>query len=366
MLLPHSILLATDFQPASHNAASVAMHLAEAFHSRTTAINVIDSSLPPVILRIQQAEAESMLEDLRANFSQLGASLAACHVLVGPIADAIAQKAVEINADLVVLGAGVIGERRAFVAGPIAQAVMEQSPQPVLLVHPKSESAKFRTIICPVDHSAPSLRGLRNAIRLAQVLVARLVVLSVIPEVSWITAASETGTLLEAKAEYEHKWCDDLDTFLKNVSFEGVAHEKVLREGIPHEQIVAVAREQAAELIVMGATGRTGLVRVVLGSTTRRVLRDLPCSLLTVKHEDVVEELLEDDLRNAALLIAEGRALYEARSYEAAIAKLRRALSRNPFHVPSVELLADAFDKLGSNSEARRYRRRAEQLRSQA
>ena len=40
----------------------------------------------------------------------------------------------------------------------------------------------------------------------------------------------------------------------------------------------------------MGATGRTGLAQILLGSTTRRLLRQLPCSLLTVKQEDVLDE----------------------------------------------------------------------------
>jgi transposase len=40
----------------------------------------------------------------------------------------------------------------------------------------------------------------------------------------------------------------------------------------------------------MGATGRSGLLRLLMGSVTRRVLQHLPCSLLTVKDEDLVED----------------------------------------------------------------------------
>ena len=49
--------------------------------------------------------------------------------------------------------------------------------------------------------------------------------------------------------------------------------KREFRQGSPHEQITAAARERGADLLVMGATGRTGLVRVLLGSVTRRVLR---------------------------------------------------------------------------------------------
>jgi universal stress protein E len=191
-------------------------------------------------------------------------------------------------------------------------------------------------------------------------------VLSVVPEVSWLTAAVETGELADAKVEYEHKWCEELETFLAGISFDGVSYRKELRSGVPHEQIVAAAKEYQADLIAMGATGRTGLVRVLLGSTTRRVLHDLPCSLLIVKQEDVIEQLLEDDLQSIALLLAEGQALYERRDYESAAVRFRQALARNPFHLQSVERLVDTYQRLGNDQEASKYRRRAELLRKQS
>jgi nucleotide-binding universal stress UspA family protein len=356
------LLFATDFQPATNHAAQVAAYLTKAFDMQTTALHVVDSSLPDVIRRIRQAEGASMLEDLKLHFARLETPLAGVAVAVNPIADAIVQKATEINADVIVLGAGILGAQRAFAVGPIAQAVMEQAAQPVLLAHPETRDAAFQTILCPVDHSAVSLRGLRNAVRLAQVFNSRLVIISVIPAVSWLTAAAETGSFTDAKSEYEDRWREELELFLARIALDEVKYTKVLRSGNPDEQIVATANEHGADLIVMGATGRTGIVRVLLGSTTRRVLRNLPCSLLTVKHDDIVEELLEDDLHTIASFLAEGQALHQSGSYEQAAAKLRQALARNPFHLHAVVRLAETLEKLGDDQEARRYRRRAELL----
>jgi nucleotide-binding universal stress UspA family protein len=58
-----------------------------------------------------------------------------------------------------------------------------------------------------------------------------------------------------------------------------------VRYGVPQEEIAAAAKELGSDLIIMGATGRTGLVQVLLGSTTRRLMRVMPCSLLTVKQD---------------------------------------------------------------------------------
>ena len=55
-------------------------------------------------------------------------------------------------------------------------------------------------------------------------------------------------------------------------------------------RFVAAAQEHEADVICMGSTGPTGFIRVLMGSVTRHVLQDLPCSLLTVKDEHLIEE----------------------------------------------------------------------------
>jgi nucleotide-binding universal stress UspA family protein len=182
-----------------------------------------------------------------------------------------------------------------FAVGPVAQAVLERAAQPVLAVRPGEPAATFRTVLCPVDLSGVSARGLRNAIRLARVFDGRLVVLTVVPRVSWLAAALATGRLNGALAEHEARWRAEFDRLLRDADLGGVRWEGAVRQGEPHEQIAAAVREYAADVLVMGATGRTGLVRVLLGSVTRRLLRQLPCSLLTVKEEDVAEEPLEEE-----------------------------------------------------------------------
>ena len=54
--------------------------------------------------------------------------------------------------------------------------------------------------------------------------------------------------------------------------------------GSPAETIVRVARELAADLIVMGTHGRTGLRHALLGSVAEKVVRLAPCPVLTVRE----------------------------------------------------------------------------------
>jgi len=355
-----SILLATDFRAASQAATEAAVRLAATFGSRVTVFHVLEPfpmwPVPP------QEQQRLLLERLASQQVKVGESL----IGVGPAADTIVKKADELDVDLILIGTGEKERADRLAVGPIAEAVLEQARQPVLAVRPTAPALQFKRILCPVDHSAVSRQGLENAVRLAQFLGGEVVVLSVVPNVSWLTAAVETGQLADTRSEYEVKWRAEFAEFLKPIDFGTVAWRQDVRLGEAGEQIVAAARAQQADLIVMGATGRTGLVRVLLGSTTRRVLQDLPCALLTVKDEDVLEPMFAEDLDDINRWMMEGRERLQAGEAAPALARFRQVLARNPFHVAAVEGRADCHEKLGQAHEAGFYRQRAAKLRQQA
>jgi universal stress protein A len=56
-----------------------------------------------------------------------------------------------------------------------------------------------------------------------------------------------------------------------------------LAEGEPAGAILDVARESAADIIVIGSHGRTGLSRLLMGSVAEQVVRRATCPVLTVK-----------------------------------------------------------------------------------
>lgn len=56
-----------------------------------------------------------------------------------------------------------------------------------------------------------------------------------------------------------------------------------LREGKPADQILAVAREWEADGIVIGTHGRSGVSRLVLGSTAESVVRHAACPILVIR-----------------------------------------------------------------------------------
>jgi len=85
----------------------------------------------------------------------------------------------------------------------------------------------------------------------------------------------------EEQARYEQ----ELEIVRKTLDDEGVEHEvrQLVRGVEPAEDLVKVAQETSAELIVIGLRRRTPVGKLILGSNAQRILLEAPCPVLAVK-----------------------------------------------------------------------------------
>ena len=134
---------------------------------------------------------------------------------------------------------------------------------------------RIQKIVYPTDFSSYSNQAYFHAVALAENHGAGLTVLFVYtPEMS---APGAAGDLDYARAY----WRNQLEQIRPVDPRIPVRH--VFLEGDPAAEIVRFARDAAADLIVMGTHGRTGLERLLLGSVAEKVLRDARCSVMVVK-----------------------------------------------------------------------------------
>jgi nucleotide-binding universal stress UspA family protein len=336
------------------------VRLAEKFDSHVTLLHVMGSTETwPALVHAYRDTMTGQMRELAQSLTDQGVLVDETAINVGHPADTIVRKADEIDADLILMGAGEQSRFEHTFLGPVASAVIQHASRPVLAARPGEPMTTFRKILCPVDMSETSARGLANAIQLTRVFHGHLIVLTVVPTLTWLTTFAESGRLSEAAAAHEREWRAEFEPFLTMVGLGDVPWHKEVRTGAPHDEIIASAKANAADLIVIGSTGRTGLARILLGSVTRRVIQQLPCSILTVKQQNVIEELHDDELQTINVLCAQGQALLAARSYDAALEKFSHVLIRNPFHAGALEGKAAALDALGHSADAERCRRRA-------
>lgn len=137
----------------------------------------------------------------------------------------------------------------------------------------------IHTIVFPTDFSACAGHALPMACALARDYGARLVIVHV--KAPPVAAYSELGPLVAEPAELAH----ELKLRLEEIRppDESIPVEHQFREGDAAEEIVQVAEEEHADLVVMATHGRTGLGRLLMGSVAEEVLRRAPCPVLTLK-----------------------------------------------------------------------------------
>jgi nucleotide-binding universal stress UspA family protein len=141
---------------------------------------------------------------------------------------------------------------------------------------------QFEKILAPVDYSECSERALAVAFDFAKAFGATIHLVHVFPSAMYVTTplAVPSPALYEQLRETNQKYFDEYKA--KVSSERGVEVSGTLLEGVPDVQIVKLAEDMGADLIVMGTHGRTGLKHVLLGSVAERVLRTSPMPVLAV------------------------------------------------------------------------------------
>jgi len=145
---------------------------------------------------------------------------------------------------------------------------------------------QFKRVLCPVDFSDFSVSAYEYALTVAEYYKAHLVALHAVellkyPYADYVGATGDFAGLLRAL-------CDGgkvrLRDFVKQHSRHGVEPQLVVDPGNASDLILSFAQEHNVELIVMGTHGRRGFDRLVLGSTTDRVMRRACSPVLVVSN----------------------------------------------------------------------------------
>jgi len=153
----------------------------------------------------------------------------------------------------------------------------------------------YQQILVPTDGSAAAKSAINHAVDIATVRESTVHALHVIPtdELRFRPKSDEVKRL-EAGHFEEYP---EAHTRAKNAVHDVVAAateanvEAVgsIVAGKPHTKIVDYARENGIDLIVMGSHGHSGVGRLLLGSTTERVIRKTSVPVLTTDVTEPVQ-----------------------------------------------------------------------------
>lgn len=136
----------------------------------------------------------------------------------------------------------------------------------------------IRKILHPTDFSDPSRAAFELACSLARDYSAELLVAHVVPP-SQVFAPNGIAMPLPAEEPYEAR----VELARVRPADNRVKADHRLLEGDPATEILKLAQDAGADLIVMGTHGTTGLSRLLMGSVAESVLRKAPCPVLTIR-----------------------------------------------------------------------------------
>jgi nucleotide-binding universal stress UspA family protein len=139
------------------------------------------------------------------------------------------------------------------------------------------------TILHPTDFSEGSRFAFRLACALARDYDARLIVLHVATPPAPVYGERLMTAIQPDPAEErlrQKRFWQQLEQLHPKDARVQVDHR--LAEGYPVAEILAVAKEVQADVILMGTHGRTGLGRLLMGSVAEEVVRKAPCPVVTV------------------------------------------------------------------------------------
>jgi universal stress protein A len=147
---------------------------------------------------------------------------------------------------------------------------------------------QIRSILVPTDFSECGNYALSCAASLARTFKASIICVHVIepivPTVGY-SGMSEPLPIADISEQLEDSAERELPKLAECEECAGLDVEELIVHGEAASEIVQVAKDRDVDLIVISSHGRTGLGRILFGSTAEAVVRHAPCPVLVVKPE---------------------------------------------------------------------------------
>ncbi len=143
----------------------------------------------------------------------------------------------------------------------------------------------YKKLLIATDGSQVSMAAAQKGMKLAKLFGANLKILYVIDqrvfffphEVLVLAPENPYFTILEDLRKNAQKVMERMEAFAREI---GVEFEPLVREGAVVDVIAETVKKYKIELLVIGAYGKTGETRGILGSTAQSIAATVPCSLL--------------------------------------------------------------------------------------
>ena len=278
------IVAGVDGSPESFRAASLAWRIARAADARCVLVYAVpDVWVPGGMAPLVNSPDmfDQLVSDIREQLArEVGAEVPEAvrqSLIARPGRPAVVLDEIvrEQGASLVVVGGRHHGALVRGLGGSTAHHLVRTSPAPVLVV---GASGRPQRILVATDLFGAAGPTLSAAGRYADLLDAQLRVVHVVEAAKYPTVVPLSIDL----AEFEERSRAEFEQLVELELSRVPPDDRVIRRGRPDEEIAEEVAAWRADLVVVGSHGKGWIDRLLIGSTTERLLNRLPTSLLVV------------------------------------------------------------------------------------
>ncbi len=285
-----SAVVGVDFSDGSKQALRIGGYLQNTLNVPVTAHHVVDTDGIDELADAVSLDREDLVKDLKKRGDERILEWAGeIGFVPGPgLSSSFGPPAKELIAqaeghDLLIMGErGESHPGRGV--GTVAVQCVRKCKGRVLLVNGTGDKAAFEKIVACVDFSAASEIVVKEAAALARLYGASVEFLHVY-RAPWDRLHYRAPTA-EASPHFRREYMEmlqkQMDDCLTGVDYENYSTE-LHRSSSYGYGIAERVRSVHADLVVLGTHGRRSLKELYLGSTAERLLRELPCSVMTVR-----------------------------------------------------------------------------------
>lgn len=301
---PSLILCPVAFSPNGKSALARALAIARWYQADLHVLQLRGrrrASENPVATPLAEGSVELRLGQFVDSLNPLGVRVSVAELTGDPVT-AVSDYARRTAADLVVVARHGRPHGIYWRPGVYAKEIARHVSCPTLVVPEAHEEARtsdalFTEILCPTDFSSASEVALNQALVLAQQSGGRITLLHVLEGFPYETVYSGSGAfrLIDDYRARVGKIARELRRAVPPDVFNWCEVDTTVVSGVAHRSILATASEIQADLIVIGLPERSGMNRVVMGSTATPVLRGANCPVLVVPANRSEEAAVADE-----------------------------------------------------------------------
>jgi hypothetical protein len=268
------IILVTDGTNYSDGAIREGIKFAALCSSRLYVISVIEAEIrlegmSPKDFEDMEIKLLSHLDEIKQTASKADVYCETMLLHGNEVYQNIVEESQNRRADMIIIGRRGYSGVKKLLFGEVAAQVIAHASCRVLVV-PRAAKFECKTIIIGADGSPHSKAAVEDGIEIARRCGGAIIA---------ICSYRTDNELEQAKL--------NVDEVAEMAKKENISVETLTPKGRSFEIIIDEANKRAADLIVVGAYGVTGLKKLFMGSSTEKVIGQAPCAVLVVNAENL-------------------------------------------------------------------------------